>query len=345
MFAVGGTPDEEQFSFRFACQTEITGLFVTQLADGILGMSKGRNSLWRQMFEQGATDKEQFSLCFSLQQIVQTNAGVMVLGGVDNRLHDNPMTFARDTRGQSSLFFTLTVKRIYLRTGVGHSIISKIGNATVQEIDIPGFQRPIVDSGTTYTYLNSDLREPFEQAWSAMTNRGLTSSLYLSEEEIMQLPTIIFQVTASEQQNPAANALAGDLDPLNPSDVLVAFPPSRYLEKSLFGSAYRFRLYFSEDYSGVLGANFIAGHDVFFDVENNRIGFAESKCDRGLTDWNATWPPNASPEPTRAPTSLEPTSTAPPTTTPTIGESAAQGFFRYWSSSLVWASVVVLWLH
>ena len=30
--------------------------------------------------------------------------------------------------------------------------------------------------------------------------------------------------------------------------------------------------------SGILGANIIQGHDVLFDEENQRIGFAPSKC-------------------------------------------------------------------
>jgi len=351
--AVGGTPDEEQFSFRFACQTAITGLFVTQLADGILGMSKGRGSLWSQMFQQGATDREQFSLCYSLKQDVETNAGVMVLGGVDTRLHDIPMAFARDTRGQSSSFFALTVNKIYLRSGGGDSVIPKSGDVVVLDIGISSTQRPIVDSGTTITYLNRNLREPFEQAWTILSGRALTSTFYLSEEEALQLPTIIFQVTPSEQQNVAAISLAGDLDPSNPSDILVAFPPSRYLEKSPSSSWYQFSVDFSDYGYGVLGANFIAGHDVFFDVENNRIGFAESRCDRELIDWNSTWSPTASPEPmptptssepTDAPISLEPTFIASASPTP-LDKSGDQGISHVWSSGLVWAFMLLLWLY
>ena len=29
---------------------------------------------------------------------------------------------------------------------------------------------------------------------------------------------------------------------------------------------------------GILGANIIQGHDVLFDEENKRVGFASSKC-------------------------------------------------------------------
>ena len=30
---------------------------------------------------------------------------------------------------------------------------------------------------------------------------------------------------------------------------------------------------------GVIGANILVGHDVAFDLDNNRLGFAESRCD------------------------------------------------------------------
>ena len=38
---------------------------------------------------------------------------------------------------------------------------------------------------------------------------------------------------------------------------------------------FRYRL------GGIIGGNSMQGHDVFFDNENNRIGFAESNCDYG----------------------------------------------------------------
>lgn len=39
------------------------------------------------------------------------------------------------------------------------------------------------------------------------------------------------------------------------------------------------RLYFTEGSGGVLGANFMQGHDVLFDWQEHVIGFARSDCD------------------------------------------------------------------
>lgn len=60
---------------------------------------------------------------------------------------------------------------------------------------------------------------------------------------------------------------------------------------------YQAKLGFSRTKSGfaptTLGANFMMGHDLFFDVENKRIGFAESHCDyhaMGYAAFNHTVP-------------------------------------------------------
>lgn len=63
-------------------------------------------------------------------------------------------------------------------------------------------------------------------------------------------------------------------------DILVVMPPSHYMQ-SLPGSNNKFipKIRFEDSGSTVLGANFMQGHDIFFDRDNRRIGFAESNCD------------------------------------------------------------------
>ena len=78
--------------------------------------------------------------------------------------------------------------------------------------------------------------------------------------------------------------LAGTLDSDNPYDVIVAIPPSHYLEgdvdkKGNFLGTYTQRVYDNEAGGTVLGANTIMGHDVLFDLDNSVIGWSESSCD------------------------------------------------------------------
>jgi hypothetical protein len=74
--------------------------------------------------------------------------------------------------------------------------------------------------------------------------------------------------------------LAGEaLDNENPYDIILAIPPSHYMEYDGKNSKYVARFYNDEHGGSVLGGNAIMGHDVFFDIDNKRIGWAESKCD------------------------------------------------------------------
>jgi hypothetical protein len=144
----------------------------------------------------------------------------------------------------------------------------------------------IVDSGTTDTYLSMYLAGPFRAAYSAIMDGASwdpDTPVSLSNEELMDMPTILFQLQGWEGEtgdiDPMAEGLAGTVDSLHPHDVIVAIPPSHYMEYSVKTKKYTPRFYFTESHGGVLGANFMMGHDIFFDVDNYRLGFAESSCD------------------------------------------------------------------
>lgn len=54
-----------RFELVFGCQTKVTGLFRSQLADGIVGMMKGPSAYWQQLYDAGKIAQRQFSLCFT----------------------------------------------------------------------------------------------------------------------------------------------------------------------------------------------------------------------------------------------------------------------------------------
>ena len=101
-----GLPTNNAFKtdFLFGCQVKETGLFVTQLADGIMGMSAHPSTLPRAMYEQGKLEHNMFSMCFRRELHVSKQgivAGMLTLGGRDSRKDFAPMVYASNVAKSS----------------------------------------------------------------------------------------------------------------------------------------------------------------------------------------------------------------------------------------------------
>lgn len=288
---------ELSFEMKFGCQTALTGLFKTQLEDGILGMSDDKGSFWRQMHEANVITKKQFSLCFSHQPVGNSKgevlAGAITLGGRDERLSNMPLVYARYYKMNG--FYTIRLRNIIFwddkDNNNGVIPTKELKKKNIQKLDLAeealNNGGVIVDSGTTDTYLNVMMRESFYKAWQSLTGSEYhNADIALTKEEFDALPTILFQIEGDEQINKALgnhpneiSGLVGDLDKEHPYDILVAMPAANFMEYDPAGEFYTNRLLVNEPGTSVLGANFMMGHDVLFDVDNSRLGFTESDCD------------------------------------------------------------------
>ena len=286
---------EFAFELAFGCQVSITGLFITQLADGIMGMENEKTSFWKQMHLKNAIPRPEFSLCFSRSNDADrdgTGAGAMTLGGVDPRLHMNPMVFARNVK--PSGFYAVNLKAVYLREGGGVSAqTTKADMGRYHKLNLSSSQlnsgNVIVDSGTTDTYMNRAIGGPFKELYKELTGSTYSHSpLSLTPAEIDKLPTIILvmegiNLNVGDEATGDPNDIAGYAGDsglsTDPKDVVLSIPASHYLEYDGDTGKYVPRFYTEEGSGSVLGANAMMGHDVYFDVARGRIGFAESDCD------------------------------------------------------------------
>ena len=282
------------FELNFGCQVSITGLFITQLADGIMGMENDNTAFWKQMYNKRAIPKPEFSLCFWRQDHAErdgTDAGALTLGGVDTRLHMTPMVYASNLK--SGGFYAVHLKAIYLREGGGQSAqlddMSKMHRLDISESALNS-GNVIVDSGTTDSYFTRGLNSAFQSVWKdIMGNSYNHSPVTLTEQDIQALPTIIIvmqghkggvgdEVDADPNSVPGyvGDAFDGEFEP---TDVVLAIPGSHYMEFDPDSGKYVARFYTDEHSGSVLGANAMMGHDIYFDTTHQRIGFAESDCD------------------------------------------------------------------
>lgn len=279
--------------FMFGCQMSENGLFVTQLADGIMGMSAHDMTITKQLYDLKKIPDKLFSLCFRRELGTSrkgVTAGFMTLGGMDTRMDSSPLIFAKNTA--TSGWFTVYVKNILIRAGGGQSATSKIEDSQ-HILKIPldlnavnSGKGVIVDSGTTDTYLHKKLSKSFVSVWKQVTKTEYNhKGIALTDDQVRRLPTILvqcqsFDYSADHTLGPPNDVIgyAGSLDSTSPYDLLIAIPASNYMEYSPTTNLYTSRLYFTETQGGVLGANAMQGHNVIFDWENGRVGFAESSC-------------------------------------------------------------------
>lgn len=285
---------EYGINFSFGCQNHLTGLFIKQLADGIMGMSVSDIILPVQMKKQGILEHSIFSMCFARKIRHEKDgitAGILTLGGVNPVLQKSPMIFAK-MGDRNRGWYNLVTKKILLRKGGGNSakepFLDRKKNLFLISDDMHLLNSGsglIVDSGTTDTYLPGSIQYAFKTAYKEITGTEYSNNpMHLTHEQLLQLPTILivvepFDPEADDMDPETTVGLAGKIiSPSSPTDLVIAIPASHYMEYVPSSNTYIPRVYLTERSGGVLGANTMMSHDVVFDVENRRIGFAESDC-------------------------------------------------------------------
>lgn len=258
--------------FEFGCQTSAAGLFVTQLADGIMGMSNGPDTLPMQLKAKAVTQSSIFALCFRI------GGGIMTLGGVDQRIHTKrTVSYAAMVDNGRFGWYSVNVRDVLLRPPVTLHVPEHAISANLTYLAGGAGSSAIVDSGTTDTYLPSSVAADFMATFKQVTD-GLEFKLKnwkLSKADLAKLPTIVFRLQAVGE----AAAIAAKSNATTPGSTIdVLMPWTNYLDK-VEEDVYNVRIGFTEERGAVvLGSNFMTGYNVIFDAAGARVGFAPSTC-------------------------------------------------------------------
>lgn len=268
-----------QVPFTFACETSETGLFESQLENGIMGMMNSDVvHLPKVLKDSKKLSSNQFSLCLGWELSTSRNgvhSGIMTLGGFDDSHHTSPMVYVKNTK---SFGYNAVIRNMYLQKSDGEILNIPAEYNKVEDV--------LIDSGTTLTYLSTAIGDEFATVWKNITGTDFTNDkVSLDEAQVSELPTVLIQLEGTDDQKrncKNVEGLAGSLDEANCQDVIFKIPPSHYM---FFygGVTYTCELHFENQVGqgGIIGGNALQKHDVFFDNDKGRIGFAESDCNFG----------------------------------------------------------------
>lgn len=240
--AGGSTEDnrhasEFKLNMTFGCQTYETGLFRTQLEEGIMGLSNQLETIPHQLVAQGKAKSTIFALCYRL------GGGIITLGGVDRRIHHNVDTIHFAKYKSSGSWYGVIVKKVQfqIRGGDKDGQLVDIGSS------FSSFQTSkgsIVDSGTTDTYLPRSMAASFMEKFKQITGMVYNNNEQsLDSKKLESIPNIVFTLQGAEAEA---------------EDIKVTMLWSAYSEELKNGKR-AFRVYLTESSGAVLGANFMDG--------------------------------------------------------------------------------------
>ena len=254
----------------------------------------------------------------SMDLTTGVGSGTLTLGGTDPLLHNTEMVYAQNIAPNEG-WYTVRIRAMFLRTrggtlsegpfvqdGEDAQEVVEYVRVKAKESALNGQlskeRGVIVDSGTTDTYLPQGIKAEFDVAWKAATGDDGTyhnNAIEMTPEQMKSLPTILIVLQGHPSNDDGSTAIGmtrsheamfkkevvveGEegLEAVSDSDVIVAIPPTHYMEEShQEPGKYTARIYFTERFGAqsILGSNILMGHEVNFDVGKGRIGIAESHC-------------------------------------------------------------------
>lgn len=293
-----------RFEMDFVCTMEIRGITQDLPGDGLLSLSTAPSSFVSQMHAKGKVKSRLFSLCFNHaddSQGDERSLGTVNFGDINRDRHSSALVWAmnsgKDNIGTDN--YVVRINNIYLGVGGGSNpllnaargtmSIASVGQAVDSWIPPDQWMREAgIQTNKAFTVLPKKYESAFYESFSKLAGASYDQNgIRMTKKVLASMPTIFLQIEPHKRSQGAVTpnipGLAGRLDALNPFDIILAVPAHHYLSYNTVTKVATPTIQFSDKVS-FLGANVLQGHELVFDLDNHRIGFAEvSSCD-GTTE-------------------------------------------------------------
>ena len=251
------------YALPIGCTTAELGEYRELKTDGIMGLNYNPKSFINILYNLKIINRNLFTLCFNLR------GGYMSLGEVDKTFH----------KSDEIEYVPLLTSSIYYLVKLTSITIGEKGETNI--LTNPSIAR--IDTGNTISYFPSiifkSLRRQFRKYCLDKDGKCGTFSYEQELGYCASFPDRETLFNAIFHYWPNITLKFGDSE--------YVWKPINYYYYHFDGKKRKACLGFNFHSSSriILGANFIHGHDVIFDLSRKRLGFVPADCSRGNLIW------------------------------------------------------------